>query len=128
MTLLLLMMPSNHCTITWTFTCQYATQYYMIIYLFHPRYLHNDIFRYMTCEITHHIWLFMLLFHVVLSKLSTLVVIATSQTCPFSRFLQPPFSGVATQPRVRVRAAAKISAGSVGSPYNQLCCCELSFL
>ena len=25
------------------------------IYLFHPRYLHNDIFRYVTCEITHDI-------------------------------------------------------------------------
>ncbi len=30
------------------------------IYLFHPRYLHDDIFRYMTLEITH-------LFHAVIS-------------------------------------------------------------
>ncbi len=28
---------------------------YIYIYLFHPRYLHNDIFRYMTHEITHYI-------------------------------------------------------------------------
>ncbi len=29
--------------------------YILYIYLFHPRYLHNDIFRYMTCEITHDV-------------------------------------------------------------------------
>ncbi len=61
----------------------------------------------------------MLLFHAVLRKLDTLVVIATSQTFQFSWFLQQPSStgsGVAYSNRV----AAKISAGGVGSPYNQL--------
>ncbi len=47
----------------------------------------------------------------------TLVVIATGQTCCFSRFLQLPSPCTATE---LGRAAAKISAGSVGSPYNQL--------
>ena len=66
-----------------------------------------------------------MIFHSVISrctaKLITLVVIATCQTCCFSSFLQLPSSYL---PLVwlldRVRAAAKISAESVGSPYNQL--------
>ncbi len=59
----------------------------------------------------------MLLFHAVLhAKLITLVVIATDQTFQFSWFLQLPSSSRLG----RVRAAAKISAGGVGSPYNQL--------
>ncbi len=37
-----------------------------ILYLLHPRYLHNDIFRYMTREITQDISL--LLFHAVLAS------------------------------------------------------------
>ncbi len=53
------------------------------MYLFHPRYLHNDIFRYMTREITHDIS--HCGFHAVLHKLITLVVIATGPN--FSYFL-----------------------------------------
>ncbi len=45
-------------------------------------YLHNDIFRYVTHEITQDIS--MLLFHSVLCKLITLVVIATGQAYYFS--------------------------------------------
>ncbi len=33
----------------------YLTYIYIYIYIFHPRYLHNDIFRYMTLEITQDI-------------------------------------------------------------------------
>ncbi len=58
------------------------------------------------------------LFHTVLHKLITLVVIATGQTFQFSGFLQLPSSSVPCSDRVR--AAAQISAGGEGSPYNQL--------
>ncbi len=57
---------------------------YIYMYIFHPRYLHNDIFRYMTCEITHDI-------SAVLCKLITLVVIANFNCLGF---LQLPSSGV----------------------------------
>ncbi len=68
-----------------------CSQIYIYIYLFHPRYLHNDIYRYVTSEISQDISLcyFTLLFHSVLCKLITLVGIATGQTFQFSRFLQP---------------------------------------
>ena len=69
------------------------------MYLFHPRYLHNDIFRYMTCEID--ICYFR-------CKLITLIVIATGQTCHFSRFLQLPSSNLKLLNWVK--AAAKMSA------------------
>ncbi len=54
--------------------------------IFHPRYLHNDIFRYMTSKITKAI--FVLLFHTIMSKLITLVATATLS---LFRFLQLPF-------------------------------------
>ncbi len=50
------------------------------IYLFHPRYLHNDIVRYVTHKITHDIS--QLLFQIILSKLINLVVIATWPSSP----------------------------------------------
>ncbi len=48
---------------------------YIYIYLFHPRYLHNDIFRYNLFHVTD----------VCTGKLTTLVVIATGQTFQFSQ-------------------------------------------
>ena len=63
----------------------------------------------------------MLLFHAVLRNLTIHVVIAACQTFFHFRFLQQPSSswlGVAYSNQVR--AASKISAGGVGSPYNQL--------
>ncbi len=48
---------------------------YIYIYLFHARYLHNDIFRYVTREISHNIsWCYLM---AVLRMLITRVVIAT---------------------------------------------------
>ncbi len=61
-------------------------------------------------EITHY---------AVLLKFITLVVIATSQTFQFSGFYSYLPLGVCALHN-RVRAAAKISAGGGGSPYNQL--------
>ncbi len=70
-------------------------------------------------------------------KLITLVVIATGQTFQFSRVSYLVFMAtfqvfMATVHQCtllnRVRAAAKISAGGVGSPYNQLYGCELPCL
>ncbi len=50
-----------------------VVQYY--IYLFHPRYLHNDIFRYLTREISHDIsW------HYLMAVLSKLITRATALT------------------------------------------------
>ncbi len=54
----------------------------------------------------------------VLWKLITLVVLATSPTFQFSRVFTATFLQCTLLNKVR--AAAKISAGSVGSPYNQL--------
>ena len=63
---------------------------YLFIYLFHPRYLHNDIiFRYMqTLEITQDIS--RLLFHVVLPASSLPQLLQHCQTHCFSRFFQLP--------------------------------------
>ena len=84
---------------------------------FHPRYLHNDIFRYMTSEITQDI--------------SPDISLQAHYPCSYSN--RPNFSifsGFYSSTFLwctllftllyRVRAAAKISAGGVGSPYNQL--------
>ncbi len=54
-------------------------------FLFHPRYLHNDIFRYMTVKCCY--------FHST-GKLITLVVIATWPNFSIFWFLQLPSSGV----------------------------------
>ncbi len=57
-------------------------------------------------------------------KLITPVFIATGQTFQFSRVLQATatflWCTLLFTLLNRVRAAAKISAGGVGSPYNQL--------
>ena len=56
----------------------------------------------------------------VLYKLITPVVIATGQTFQFSWFFTASYLSSCIYPATlnRVRAAAKISAGGVGSPYN----------
>ena len=95
------------------------------IYLFHPRYLHNDNFRYVTLN-------FMQLFHTVLCCYFTLYC-ATHYPCSysngptfqFSGFLQLPSSSVPCSDRVR--AAAKISAGGEGT-LQPTFCCELPYL
>ncbi len=88
-------------------------------YLFHPRYLHNDIFMYMTREITHDI-----------SCCYFTLYCQAHYPCSYSN--RPNFSNFLSFTATflwytrlftllnRVRAAAKISAGGVGSPYNQL--------
>ncbi len=54
---------------------------YIYIYIFHPRYLHNDIFRYVTREISQDIsWRYLM---AVLHKLITRVVIATGPGGPW---------------------------------------------
>ena len=67
--------------------------YIIYVYLFHPRYLHTDIFRSMTSEITHDISFMVVISH-VLRKLITLVFIATrsSSTLPPTP-LPPPGTG-----------------------------------
>ena len=74
---------------------------YIYIYIFHPRYLHNDIFRYMTCYFTY----FTLY---CTGKLITLIVIATWPN--LSIFLIFTASSGVAYPN-QVRAAAKILAG-----------------
>ena len=70
-------------------------------YLFHPRYFHKCIFRYMTLDISAVLQL--------IAKLQPLTPLP--HICSYLSLVQ------STQP---VRAAAKISAGGVGSPLNQL--------
>ncbi len=62
---------------------------YLFIYLFQARFFHNDIFRYVTREISQDIsWCYLV---AVLSKLITRVVIATRPgSYKFSGFLQLP--------------------------------------
>ena len=76
------------------------------------------IFNYSTLDIFTMIFLGTLLFHAVLRKPITLVVIATGQTFQFSRVFTA-FSYRCTLLN-RFRADNKISAGNVGSPNNQL--------
>ena len=70
------------------FIIPYTIAIYIYIYIYSTLDIFTMIFRYMTCEITHH----------VLHKLITLVVIETGQTFQFSWFLQLPSSGAPTQP------------------------------
>ena len=93
----------------------------MYIYnIFHPRYLHYDIFRYMTHEITQDI-----------SGCYFMAVISccTEQAhypCSYSNrlnlsiFLVFMATFLLCSQLNPVRAAAKMSAGGVGSSYNQL--------
>ncbi len=65
-------------------------------------------------------YMHLFLFHAVLCKLGTLVVITTSKTCHFSMFCQllPSYGGVV----YKLKADTKISAGSVGNPTTMITC------
>ncbi len=108
---------------SWSTISTAAIYIYIYLFIFHPRYLHSDIFRYMTLEITHSRYF--------TSVISTILLYCYTAHYPCSYSNWPNFSifsgFTATFLRCtllfllnRVRAAAKISAGGVGSPYNQL--------
>ena len=92
----------------WAIYVPYYTNIYIYIYLFHARYLYNDIFRYVNSR--YH----KVLSHDCLSKLITRVVIETGPGYKFSGFLLLPLLQQSLPSQVR--AASIISAGVVGSP------------
>ncbi len=94
--------------------------YYIYISLFHPRYLHNDIFRHMTNSLY-----FMLLFQAVLHKIIILVVIATGPNFNIFWFLQLPSSGVPSL--TGLEQLLKCQAGVWVAPTTNFSC-ELTFL
>ncbi len=90
--------------ILYIYVLVYTIYIYNYICLFHPRYLHNDIFRYMTCEITHDI-----------SRHFKVVFSPCTEQAQY-----PGYLPLCVEYSTGLEHLLKYQLGCVGSPYNQL--------